>query len=72
MILEDAIVFDVDPSCADAAIAAPELSDMLAARTTTPLEKAEDVVRARIAAIFPDQPLPYRLSENCRPSPEMA
>jgi hypothetical protein len=52
MILEDAIVFDVDPSCADAAIAAPELSEMLAARTTTPLEKAEDVVRARIAAFF--------------------
>jgi hypothetical protein len=70
--LEDAIIIDVDPSYADIAIAAPELSEIFAARTATPLEKVEDVVRARIAAILRDQPLPYQLSAGCTPSPELA
>jgi hypothetical protein len=58
-ILEGAVVFGVDPSCADIAIAAPELPEIVAARLVTPHEKVKDVVLAQIAAIFRDQPMPF-------------
>lgn len=69
---DDADVFDIDPSFADIAIAAPELAERAPAPTRTPLENVDDAIMARIAAIFRDQPMPFGLTEHYAPSPELA
>lgn len=70
-ILSDMIDWDVEPSCADVAIAAPALSEIAATHTATPLEKVEDLVRARISAILRDQSLGAFSSDHAASSPAL-
>jgi hypothetical protein len=55
--INDLITHAPAPSCADIAIAAPEMAELAATKRITPLEKVDDVVMAEMATIFRDRPL---------------